>query len=64
MLTRRKLTIAAVTMASMAMVLGLAALPDASADGCTVVITVAELPKTATGKVAKLRVRELVAARV
>jgi hypothetical protein len=40
-LTRRKLTIAAVTMASMAMVLGLAALPEASADGCTVVITVA-----------------------
>jgi hypothetical protein len=40
-LTRRKLTIAAVTMASMAVVLGLAALPEASADGCTVVITVA-----------------------
>ena len=41
MLRRRKLTIAAVTMASMAAVLGLAALPDASANGCTVVITVA-----------------------
>jgi hypothetical protein len=40
-LTRRKLSIAAVTMASMAVVLGLAALPEASADGCTVVITVA-----------------------
>ncbi len=41
MLTRRKLTIAAVTMASVVTVLGLAALPEASADGCTVVITVA-----------------------
>ncbi len=41
MLTRRKLTIAAVTMASVVAVLGLAALPEASADGCTVVITVA-----------------------
>jgi Transglycosylase SLT domain len=40
-LTRRKLTIAAVTMGAMAAVLGLAALPEASADGCTVVITVA-----------------------
>ena len=41
MLTRRKLTIAAVTLASMGAILGLAALPEASADGCTVVITVA-----------------------
>ena len=41
MLTRRKLTVAAVTMGSMAAVFGLASLPDASADGCTVVITVA-----------------------
>jgi hypothetical protein len=39
-LTRRTLTIAAVTMGSMAAVLGLAALPDASAEGCTVVVTV------------------------
>jgi acyl-coenzyme A synthetase/AMP-(fatty) acid ligase len=29
-----------------------------------VVITVPELPKTATGKIAKLRVRELIAARI
>jgi Transglycosylase SLT domain/Peptidase family M23 len=40
-LTRRKLTFAAVTMASVVAVFGLAALPEASADGCTVVITVA-----------------------
>ncbi|HUA44342.1 MAG TPA: lytic murein transglycosylase [Solirubrobacteraceae bacterium] len=38
---RRKLSIAAVTIVSMAAVFGLAALPDASADGCTVTITVA-----------------------
>ena len=41
MLSRRKLTIAAVPVASVVTVLGLAALPDASADGCTVTITVA-----------------------
>ncbi len=41
MLRRRTLTIAAVTMGSLVTVLGLAALPAASADGCTVVITVA-----------------------
>ncbi len=41
MLTRRKLKIAAVTFGSMVAVLGLAALPNASADGCTVTITVA-----------------------
>ncbi len=41
MFKRRKLTIAAVTMACMAGVLGLAAIPSASADGCTVTITVA-----------------------
>jgi murein DD-endopeptidase MepM/ murein hydrolase activator NlpD len=40
-LKRRKLTIAAVTMACMVAVLGLAAIPSASADGCTVTITVA-----------------------
>jgi len=40
-LRRRKLTIAAVTMGAMAAVLGLAAIPSASADGCTVTITVA-----------------------
>ena len=40
MLKRRKLTIAAVTTALVVMVLGLAAIPDASADGCTYTITV------------------------
>jgi Transglycosylase SLT domain/Peptidase family M23 len=40
-LTRRKLTIAAVILGSVITVLGLAALPEASAEGCTVVITVA-----------------------
>ncbi len=40
MLNRRKLRIAAVTMGSMAAVFGLAALPEASADGCTVSITI------------------------
>jgi len=40
-LTRRKLKIAAVTFGSMVAVLALAALPSASADGCTVTITVA-----------------------
>jgi hypothetical protein len=40
-LRRRKLRIAAVTFGSVIAVLGLAALPAASADGCTVVITVA-----------------------
>jgi murein DD-endopeptidase MepM/ murein hydrolase activator NlpD len=40
-LTRRKLKIAAVTFGAMVAVLGLAALPSASADGCTVTITVA-----------------------
>jgi Transglycosylase SLT domain/Peptidase family M23 len=38
---RRKLKIAAVTFGSMVAVFGLAALPNASADGCTVTITVA-----------------------
>ncbi len=41
MLRRRKLTIAAVTVACLVTVLGLAAIPSASADGCTVTITVA-----------------------
>ncbi len=40
MLTRRKLKIAAVTFGLMVAVLGLAALPNASADGCTVTVTV------------------------
>jgi murein DD-endopeptidase MepM/ murein hydrolase activator NlpD len=40
-LSRRKLTTAAVAVASLVTVLGLAALPDASADGCTITITVA-----------------------
>ena len=40
MLTRRKLKIAAVTFGCMVAVLGLAALPNASADGCTVTVTV------------------------
>jgi len=40
-LSRRKLKIAAVTFASVVAVLGLAAIPNASADGCTVIITVA-----------------------
>jgi hypothetical protein len=40
-LTRRKLSIAAVIVASVATVVGLGALPNASADGCTVTITVA-----------------------
>ena len=38
---KRKLSIAAVTVGSVVTVLGLAALPNASADGCTVTITVA-----------------------
>ena len=37
---RRKLRIAAVTFGSVFAVLGLAALPNASADGCTVTVTV------------------------
>ena len=41
MFKRRKLTIAAVTMGCMVAVIGLAAIPVASADGCTVTITVA-----------------------
>ncbi len=41
LLMRRKLTIAAVILGSVITVLGLAALPEASAAGCTVVITVA-----------------------
>ena len=41
MLRRRKLTVAAVTGACVATVLGLGAMPNASADGCTVTITVA-----------------------
>jgi hypothetical protein len=40
-LRRRKLSIAAVTVGSIVTVIGLAALPNASADGCTVTITVA-----------------------
>jgi Transglycosylase SLT domain len=38
---RRKLTVAGVTAGCLVTVLGLAAIPDASADGCTVTITVA-----------------------
>jgi transglycosylase-like protein with SLT domain/peptidase M23-like protein len=41
LLMRRKLSIAAVILGSVITVLGLAALPEASAAGCTVVITVA-----------------------
>ncbi len=40
MLNRRKLTIAGVSGACLVTVLGLAAMPNASADGCTVTITV------------------------
>ncbi len=40
MLRRRKLTVAAATLGSMVAVFALAAIPSASADGCTVTITV------------------------
>ena len=41
MLRKRNLSIAALTVASMGAVFGLGALPNASADGCTITITVA-----------------------